>query len=55
MEPIDERMMKDFTKEVIVGCHHLNTPINLSITKGWPVRYNVSLNEMQKKIPIKYS
>lgn len=33
-EPLDERLMRDFTKEVIMGYCHLNRMVNLSITKG---------------------
>lgn len=56
MKPLDERMMKDVTKEIIKGCHHLNTLINLSITKGGPSQIYVPLDVMQKKIqPMKYS
>lgn len=43
MEQLDERMM-DFRKEVITGCHHLNTLINLNIAKGGPARYYVLLD-----------
>lgn len=56
MKPLDERMMKDDTKEVIKRCHHLNTLINLSINKGGPSQIYVPLDVTQKKIqPMKYS
>lgn len=39
----------DFTKQVITGCHHRNTLINLSILKGGSARYCVPPDVMQKK------
>ena len=50
MEPLAERTLKDFTRQVIIGCHHLNTLINLSILKGGSARYFVPLDVMQKRI-----
>ena len=49
MEPLAERILIDFTKQVITGCHHLNTLINLSILNGGSARYCVPPDVMQKK------
>lgn len=49
MKLLDERMMKTVTKEVIIGCHHLNTLINLSITKGGPAKYMCLLRGCKRK------